>query len=360
MTYSKRFSKIADPTVMNLLKLTENPDIISFSGGTPNPYALPVTLIREAMQNIDPNPQYSPTAGIKSLRETVAKMISVKPENILITAGSQQGLDLVGRVFINPGENIYVTDPTYFVALYAFNAYQPFYTNNIDESSIAYVIPNFANPSGETIDLTSRKQFAESGKLIVEDDPYGQLYFRKKPPQSIYSLNPENTIYLTSLSKIVGPALRIGVVIAKPEIIEALARAKTGMDLCTSGLTQQIADYVLSHPDYSIYLDSARKYYASKCQVMLDALKKYMPKEVIWTIPTGGMFIWVTLPNYIDTQELYYKALEEKIAFVPGYIFHPWGGKSSCLRLTYALPTPDQINTGIEKLAQLINFYFTG
>jgi 2-aminoadipate transaminase len=359
MKYSDRFLKVANPTVMNLLKLTEKPDIISFSGGTPSPEALPLNILREALKTIDPNPQYSPTQGIKPLRETIAKMYNVTPENILITSGSQQALDLVGRTFVNPGDRMYVTDPTYFVALYAFNAYQPVYTSNIDESSIAYVIPNFANPSGETIDLISRKQFAESGKLIVEDDPYGQLYFSEKPPQSIYSLNPENTIYLTSLSKIVGPALRIGIVLANPEIIEALTRVKTGMDLCTSGMVQQIANYVLSHPDYPNYLDAARNYYKNKCHVMLDCLQKYMPKEVSWTTPSGGMFIWVTLPHHIDTSELYHKALEEKIAFVPGYIFRPSGQRSSCLRLSYALPTPEQINTGIEKLAKLINFYFT-
>ena len=354
MNTARRFEKIADPTVMNLLKHTEQPEIISFAGGMPASAALPVLLLKEALQNIDPNPQYSSTQGIKPLRETLAKMLDTNPENILITSGSQQALDLVGRVFINPGDNIYVNDPTYFVALYAFNAYEPVYTNNLMASRMAYVIPNFANPSGETMDLSTRQKFAKSGKLIVEDDPYGQLYFRDKPPQSIYSLNPDNTIYLTSLSKIAGPALRIGIVVAKPEIIEALTRAKTGMDLCTSGLLQQIANYVLSHPDYPNYLNSARKYYAHKCQIMLNALSKFMPKGITWTTPSGGMFIWVTLPKNINTQELYYRALEQNIAFVPGYIFSPSSLKSSCLRLSYALPTLEQINLGIEKLAKMI------
>lgn len=346
--------KYSDPTVMELLKLTEQPGIISFAGGTPSPEALPIHLIKEALQKIDPNPQYSPTQGIKPLRETLAKMLAVTPENILITSGSQQALDLIAGVFIKPNDKIYTSDPTYFVALYAFNSYGAKYTQNLTSAKLAYVIPNFSNPSGETIDILSRQCLAKSNTLIIEDDPYGQLYFDKKPSQSIYSLNPDNTIYLTSLSKIVGPALRIGVVVAKPETIEILTRAKTGMDLCTSGLTQQIADYVLNHPDYSKYLKDARKYYALKCQVMLEALKKYMPQDVSWTTPTGGMFIWVTLSKNIDTKKLYQKAIEKGVAFVPGYIFHPQGGKSFCLRLSFALPTTEQINTGIRILAQMI------
>ncbi|MBI5358562.1 PLP-dependent aminotransferase family protein [Candidatus Amesbacteria bacterium] len=354
MTYSDRFAKIADPTVMNLLKHTETPNLISFAGGTPNPEALPLNLIKEALSIIEPNPQYTPTQGILSLRETLAKMYSVTPESILITSGSQQALDLVGRVFINPGDKMYVTNPTYFAALYAFNAYGSKYVSDLESANTVYVIPNFGNPTGETMDLTARKQFSQSNKLILEDDPYGQLYFDAKPPQSIYSLNSDKTIYLTSLSKIVGSALRIGIVIGKPETIEALTRAKTGMDLCTSGLLQQISNYVLSHPDYPNYLNAARSYYKNKCQTMLSALTKYMPKEASWTSPAGGMFIWMTLPESIDTQELYYKALEQNIAFVPGYIFQPFGGKSSSLRLSFALPTSEQINTGTEKLAKLI------
>ncbi len=352
--------KYSDPTVMELLKHTEQPNLISFAGGTPNPEALPTSIIKEALQNIDPNPQYTPTQGIKSLRETLAKILFVKPENILITSGSQQAIDLIAGVYAKAGDKIYVTDPTYFVALYAFNSYEAKYTNELADAKMAYVIPNFANPTGETMDLSVRKQFANCQRLIIEDDPYGQLYFDDKPPQSIYSLNPENTIYITSLSKIVGPSLRIGIVVAKPDTIEALTRAKTGMDLCTSGLLQQISNYVLSSPSYPAYLNNARKYYSTKCQVMLDALDKFMPGGVSWTIPTGGMFIWVTLPDHIDTQVLYFKALKENVAFVPGYIFRPNGENSSCLRLSYALPTPEQINVGIEKLAKLINFYFTG
>jgi 2-aminoadipate transaminase len=354
MKFAKRFETIADPTVMELLKHTERPKIISFAGGTPAPEALPVQLIKQAMIKIDPNPQYSPTQGLKSLREALAKIYLVKPKNILITSGSQQALDLIGRVFIDPGDKVYVTNPTYFVALYAFNAYAPKYVNNMQSAKFSYLVPNFANPTGETLDKKSRIKIARSAKLIIEDDPYGQLYFENKPPRSIYSLAPEKTIYLTSLSKIAGPSLRLGIVIAKPEIIGALTRAKTGMDLCTSALTQQIADFILNHPDYPKFLKSARQYYQNKCQTMISALDKYMPKGVKWTQPMGGMFIWVTLPKNIDTQKLYFKALKQNVAFVPGYIFHIGSGKSSCLRLSYALPSNTQINHGIKTLANLL------
>lgn len=353
MIYANRFEKIADPTVMNLLKLTETPGIISFAGGTPSPQALPLPLIKEAFKNIDPNPQYTPTQGIKPLLESVAQMLNVNTENVLITSGSQQALDLIGRVFINSGDKVHVADPTYFVALYAFNAYNPIYTQNIYEAKLAYVIPNFANPTGNTMDLTTRKSLADSQKLIIEDDPYGQLFFKERPPQSIYSLNSANVIYLTSLSKIVSPALRIGIVVADADVIQMLTRAKTGMDLCTSGLSQQIANYVLTHNDYPNYLEGARKYYSQKCQVMLDALGKHMPKQITWTKPTGGMFIWVTYPENIDTHALYTKAIEKGIAFVPGYIFRPNEQKSSSLRLSYALPTDEQIEEGIKTLSSL-------
>jgi 2-aminoadipate transaminase len=354
MKFAKRFKAIADPMVMELLKHIEKPEIISFAGGTPAPEALPVQLIKQAMAKIDPNPQYSPTQGLKSLRETLAKIYLVKSENILITSGSQQALDLIGRVFIDPGNKVYVTNPTYFVALYAFNAYTPKYINSIQSAKLSYLVPNFANPTGETLDEKSRIEILKSAKLIVEDDPYGQLYFQSKPPRSIYSFAPDKTIYLTSLSKVVGPSLRLGITIAKPEIIVALTRAKTGMDLCTGALTQQIADYVLNHPSYPKFLESARQYYNTKCQTMIAALDKYMPKGVKWTRPMGGMFIWVTLPKNIDTKKLYFEALKHYLAFVPGYVFHIGNEKSSCLRLSYALPSNDQINRGIKTLANLL------
>lgn len=373
MNFAKRFTSIADPTVSDLLKLTETPGIISFAGGTPSPQALPYGLVEKILPKLKIDLQYTPTQGIKSLRENLAKIYSdkwstkISPEQILITSGSQQALDLIAKVFLNEGDRVFVENPTYFVALYAFNAYGPQYqTINAEKitgneklsGKLMYLVSNYQNPSGKTVSENQRRVIASSvvfnNLILVEDDPYGELYFSDCPPDPITLSAPKNTIYLTSVSKIMGPALRLGIVISTPEIIQGLTRAKTGMDLCTSGLLQQLAGKILTHPKYQDHLIAMRKFYAGKCQTMLSELKNQTPHGVGWTKPQGGLFIWMELPEQIDTSILYKQALAKGVAFVPGYIFSPTGKLKNCLRLSFALPTFAEIKTGITILSNLI------
>lgn len=373
MNFAKRFKSIADPTVSDLLKLTESPEIISFAGGTPSPQALPYGLIKNILTELEIDLQYTPTQGIKSLRASLAKIYTGKwgtkitPEQILITSGSQQALDLVSKVFINSNDKIFLEDPTYFVALYAFNAYEPRYqTIRADEitgnerlsGKLMYLVSNYQNPSGKTISGDQRPKIASmvisNNLILIEDDPYGELYFSDCPPKPIALSASKNTIYLTSVSKIMGPALRLGIVISTPEIIQNLTRAKTGMDLCTSGLLQQLAEKILIHPGYQDHLTGMRKFYAGKSQTMLSELKDQMPEGVSWTKPTGGLFVWMKLPAKIDTSFLYKQALAKGVAFVPGYIFSPTGGLKNCLRLSFASPSLAEIKTGITILSNLI------
>lgn len=373
MKLAKRHHHIADPTVLKLLKLTENPQIISFSGGTPAPNTFATDLVKEAVDSFDSNLQYSPAPGTKFMRETMANWLSKRwntpltPDHILITTGSQQALDLVARTYIDPSDTIMLEDPTYFVALYAFNAYQPRYQIiNIGEldkpeqsAKLMYLIPTFNNPTGDTLNKNQREIVADyattNNLIIVEDDPYSELYFEGKPPLPIYTHAPKNTIYITSVSKTIGPALRLGIVVAQPEIIHQLSLTKTGMDLCTSGWLQQIASHIFNHPQLETHLATTRKYYAVQAKHILQTLQTHMPDSVTWTHPQGGLFIWTTLPESIDTSQLYQQAIANNVAFVPGYIFSPNQKSSNSLRLTFAAASPDKITTGIKSLATVIN-----
>jgi 2-aminoadipate transaminase len=375
MKPAHRFQHIADPTVLELLKLTETPDIISFSGGTPSPKTFVTSLIKSANREIKPNLQYSPSAGITPLRRTIADWLTSKwqvkltEDNILITTGSQQALDLVARTYINQNDTILLEDPTYFVALYAFGAYQPQYhpinlhhlTPPPKSAKLLYLVSNFQNPTGYTVSLSTRNQlisYAQKNQLLIlEDDPYGELYFKSPPPPTIASLSLKHTVYCTSLSKTLGPAFRIGVIISSSKIIQSLTRVKQGMDLCTSGYLQQLANYVILHQQFQPHLEKTRHYYHHQYQLMAAALTKYMPPEVTWTQPQGGLFIWMTLPDHQDPKKLFQHALKKKVAFVPGYIFSPTKSNSPHLRLTYAIATPEQIDQGIHILSQIIKTF---
>ena len=370
MHLANRYQQIADPTVMKLLELSNRPGIISFAGGTPAPETFPTKLLDEAARSPLPL-QYSSAQGIASLREVLSDKFShewgrvVSPEHILITTGSQQALDLVGRTYLDNGDTVLCEDPTYFVALYAFSAYDPVYQivdwrkpRSLKGAKLAYLVPTFGNPTGRTLTSIERQVVGElvSGgeTILMEDDPYSQLYFGRKPPLPIAATHPHNVIYITTLSKIVGPALRMGVVIAEPEIISALTRVKSGMDLCTSALTQTLTERTITDPRFSSHLETIRKYYGRKARAMFGALKKYMPSGVVWVRPQGGMFVWVTLPSSVDSNQLYTKAIDAGIAFVPGYIFRPGRKRSSSLRLSFAMASVEEIDRGIKILAKLV------
>lgn len=371
MKPATRFAAIADPTVMNLLKLTEQPKMISFAGGTPSFFA--ADLIDEAVRKTKLNLQYSPTPGTSDMRQAAAAHLSqrwktaISPEEILITSGSQQTLDIIARTYINPADTILVENPTYFVALYAFNAYQPQYTIFSPDqplptppkaSKFLYIVSNFQNPTGNTLNTHQRQKIMDYAQahdmLIVEDDPYSQLYFNQPPPPSMYVSSQDSVIYTTTLSKIISPALRLGITVAKPEIIAQLSRVKQGMDLCTSALTQSIASYVLAHPKLDTHLSAMRAYYKKRAEFMDTQLNTHLKKVASWKKPSGGLFIWLTFSNNLDTKHLYSQAIKKNVAFIPGYVFDPHTKPSPHARITFASASPADTITGIKRLQQAV------
>jgi 2-aminoadipate transaminase len=307
--------------------------------------------------------------------------INVTAENVLMTSGSQQALDLLGKIFINPGDRILVETPTYLGALQAWNAYGAEYVSvHSDEQGIVpdslekelrcgakllYVIPNFQNPTGMTIPYERRKRIIELadqfGVPIIEDDPYGQLRFEGDPITPILAMDGNarddgtayyrgNVIYLSTFSKIMAPGIRLAWVIAPPEVIRKLVMAKQGADLNTSTLNQALAYEVGRDGFIDQHVNLIREVYKERRDVMLDAMTEFMPDGVIWTHPMGGLFLWAILPEKIDTADLLKKAIQRKVAFVPGASFHPNGGGHNTMRLNFSFSNQEKIIEGISRL----------
>lgn len=393
--YAQRTQRMQSSVVRELLKLTEQPDVISFAGGLPAPDVFPVKEFQEASQKVlaEQGPQalqYSTTEGYRPLREMIARHtarygIVVGPENILITSGSQQALDLIGKVFINPGDRILFEKPTYLGALQAWNAYQTEYvtvplddeglqTDKLEEAlrvspKFLYVLPNFHNPAGVTLSLERRKRLIELadhyGVPIIEDDPYGQLRYEGDHLPSLVVLDNEfqrhngapysgNVIYLSTFSKTLAPGLRLGWIIAPVEVIKKLVQAKQGSDLHTSTFTQMVA-YEVAHGGFlDRHVRFIRQVYRERRDAMLHALERYFPKGVHWTHPQGGLFLWVILPEHLNASEVLKEAIQEKVAFVPGVAFYADGSGQNTLRLNFSYMTPDKIEEGIKRLARVL------
>jgi 2-aminoadipate transaminase len=393
--YAQRTQRMASSAIRELLKFTELPDVISFAGGMPAPEVFPVKQFREACNRVLDTQaalalQYGTTEGYLPLREMIARHslrygISISPDNILITTGSQQALDLLGKIFINRGDHILVESPTYLGALQAWNAYGAEYitvssddegmrTDALEEALRAgpkfiYTLPNFQNPTGVTISLQRRKdlvQLAEQyGVPIIEDDPYGQLRYEGEPLPSVVELDGQiranhdacyrgNVIYLSTFSKLLAPGLRLGWVVAPPEVIRKLVQAKQGSDLHTATFNQVVAYEVGRGGFIDQHVEFIRKVYSERRDVMLDSLDEHMPKDVRWTHPLGGLFLWMTLPEQLDSGELLKVAVEQKVAFVPGSSFHPNGGGHNTMRLNFSYSEPAKINEGISRLGRVI------
>ncbi len=394
--YAHRMQRMGSSIIRELLKWTEQPDIISFAGGLPAPDVFPVKEFAEACQKVlkDMGPQalqYGTTEGYLPLREMIARHsarygIKVTPENILITSGSQQGLDLLGRLLINRGDRILVESPTYLGALQAWNAYGAEYVTvpsdehgmNTDALEAAlrygpkfmYVLPNFQNPTGTTISLERRQKIVELadrfGVPIIEDDPYGQLRYEGEHLPSIVTLDNQiqgnhtecyrgNVIYLSTFSKILAPGIRLAWIIAPPDVIRKLVLTKQGADLHTSTFNQIVAHEVGHEGFLDRHVLTIRKVYRERRDIMLGALDSYMPPGTDWTHPEGGLFLWAKMPEGMDTTELLKKAIERKVAFVPGASFHPNGGGENTMRLNFSNATPDGLREGIFRLGQLVS-----
>jgi 2-aminoadipate transaminase len=393
--YAHRTQKISSSVIREMLKITEQPDVISLAGGMPAPEVFPYDEVREACDRVLTNNgqyalQYGSTEGYLPLREMIARHtcrygIDVSTENILITSGSQQALDLIGRIFINRGDHILVESPTYLGALQAWNAYGAEYVavpsdeNGMDTDQMVealrmgpkfiYVLPNFQNPTGATLPLERRKKLVELaehyGVPIIEDDPYGQLRYSGEHLPAVFVLDNAkhyngdhvyrgNVIYLSTFSKTLAPGLRIAWVIAPPEVIHKLVQAKQGADLHTATFNQYVAYEVARHGFLDQHIKVIRQVYSERRDVMLNALKKYMPPGVSWTHPEGGLFLWVTLPEQMDASALLPAAVKQKVAFVPGGPFHPDGGGVNTMRLNFSNATPEKIEEAILRLSHVI------
>jgi 2-aminoadipate transaminase len=384
---AKRTQQMQSSIIRELLKYTMQPGLISFAGGMPAPELFPVRDFQEACRYVletDPEHalQYGQTEGYPPLKdyliETMAKYeIPAKRENILFTNGSQQALDLLGRILIDDGDKIITGRPTYLGAIQAWNVYSPQYITvpldddgmRVDELEKAlaanpgvkfiYVLPNFHNPAGVTLSLERRYRLVElaasHGCPIIEDDPYGQLRFEGEDICPISAMHKENTIYLSTFSKTLAPGLRLGWIVGPEQLIGKLVQAKQGCDLHSSSLIQHIAYDIASRGLMRVHVRHIREVYRERRDVMLRCMEEHFPPGVTWTRPKGGLFLWVRMPVAMDSEELLKVALEEKVAFVPGRAFYPGGDDGRCcMRLNFSYSSPDIIEEGIVRLGRAI------
>ncbi|WP_117237252.1 2-aminoadipate transaminase [Thermus sediminis] len=379
--------RIQASTIRELLKLTQRPGVISFAGGLPAPELFPkeeaalkaAGILREKGEVAL---QYGPTEGYLPLRAFVAEWLGVGVEEVLITTGSQQALDLMGKVFLDEGAPVLLEAPSYLGAIQAFRAYGPrFLTVPAGEEGpdlealaevfrerprFLYLIPSFQNPSGGLMPLPARERLLEmvmeKGLLVVEDDAYRELYFGEGRLPSLFELSREagypGVIYLSSFSKILAPGLRVAFAVAHPEVLLKLTQAKQGVDLHTPALNQMLVHELLKE-GFQERLERVRQVYREKARAMLEALEKEMPKEVAFTRPQGGMFVWMRLPKGLSAEALLWKALEENVAFVPGGPFFALGGGENTLRLSYATMDGERIAEGVRRLGKALRGLLT-
>lgn len=390
--YSQRTQRIKASAIRQLLAVAERPGMISFGGGFPAPDVFPVEEFKRAcitvLENKGPEVlQYGSTDGYVPLREMVSRYsirsgMNIDISNILITSGSQQALDLIGKIFINRGDRILVESPTYLGALQAWNAYGAEYTtvpvddygmrtDMLEEAlrtgpKFIYVLPNFQNPTGTTMPLERRMKVIELadryGVPIIEDDPYGQLRYEGEDIPSVDILDSRvreqngtytgNVIYLSTFSKILAPGLRLAWVVAPDTVIRKLGLAKQGTDLNTSMFNQILAHEVGQHGFIDRHVEMMRKVYKERRNAMLDSLEEHMPEGVKWTHPEGGLFLWATLPENLNSTEMLQGVIEENVAYVPGEFFHPDGSGKNTIRLNFSFCSPEKINEGIARLGK--------
>lgn len=394
--FAQRTQRMSSSAIRELLKLSEQPDIISFAGGMPAPEVFPLKEFEEASSRVLQTMgrmalQYGSTDGYLPLREMIVRhtarfSVDITPENVLITSGSQQALDLLGKILINRGDRILVESPTYLGALQAWSAYGAEYvTVPMDEHGMItdalenalrsgpkfiYVLPNFQNPTGVTLSLERRLKLIELadryGVPIVEDDPYGQLRFEGESLPSVVYLDGKfrqngdtcyrgNVIYLSTFSKILAPGLRLAWVVAPPEVIRKLVMAKQGADLHTATFNQLVAYEISKGGFLDRHIKVIQDVYRERRNVMLGAMDAYFPPGVEWTHPEGGLFLWGTMPEQLDAADVFKEAVKQKVAFVPGFSFYPLGGGHNTMRLNFSNATPEKIQEGISRLGKALH-----
>lgn len=374
--------------VREILKLTRQPEIISFAGGLPAPDLFPVDEIKKITNKVLDEDgfealQYTTTEGNNDLRNAIINQrlkpygMPAKLENILITSGSQQGLELTAKMFINKGDTVIVENPTYLTALSPFKSYgAELATVDTDDDGIIiedlirtieqdpsikfmYLIPDFQNPTGRCMSVKRRKQvveIAEKYKIpIIEDSPYGELVLEGEKLPTIKSFDKNgHVIYLGTFSKVFCPGFRIGWILADPQLIEKYTILKQGVDLQTSTIDQMIVARYMQEYDLEDHIDKIKTLYSKRRKCMLDAIDKYFPKNIKYTRPRGGLFIWVMLEQDKDSKEILEKALEEKVAFVPGQPFYAHQDVTNTFRLNYSNMPEDRIEEGIKRLGKIL------
>ncbi|AXV38239.1 MAG: aspartate aminotransferase [Methanobacterium sp. BRmetb2] len=383
--FADRVKNVPRSFVREILKVTENPEIISFAGGLPNPKTFPVEEIAIATDKVlreegSPALQYSTTEGYGKLREYIANRYSsnglkINKDDILITNGSQQCIDLTAKIFVNKGDNILLEKPTYLAAIQSFSLYEPQFHSiplmkdgvdtgklkdilNSEQIKLFYSVTSFQNPSGISYSKEKRKEVAEiindSETIFVEDNPYGELRFLGEdlPPIKSYL---DNSILFGSFSKIVSPGMRLGWIVAGKEIMEKLIIAKQASDLHSNYFTQRIVYQYLIDNRIDGHITKIRQLYKRQRNKMIDAIKEFFPPEVKYTQPEGGMFLWVTLPEGTSSLELFDIALKRNVAFVPGQAFYVNGEGKNNLRLNFSNSDEEKIEEGIRRLGKAIH-----
>lgn len=389
--YSVLASRMKASTIRETLKIIQRSNVISLAGGMPDPATFPTEELNEVVKQILAKNsaralQYSSTEGLPELREFLLNWLvednkKAELDNIMITSGSQQGLDLVSKVLLDPGDIVIVELPSYLAALNAFRSYgggmvgipmddEGMQIEILEETlaqlktegkrvKLIYTISNFQNPTGVTMSLPRRKRILEIARkfkvFILEDNPYEKLRFEGEPLPSIYSLDNEGyVISLGTFSKILCPGLRLAWVLGDKEIIGKLVIMKQATDLCTAILNQLIAYEYCRQNDIDKNIESNVQIYRKKRDAMLEALNKYFPTEASWTKPEGGFFVFATLPEFIDTDEMFLEAIEEKVAYISGVPFFANGKGQNTMRLSFCYPSEKDIKEGIKRLGQVI------
>ncbi|RKZ26761.1 aminotransferase [bacterium] len=382
--YSRRALMMKSSVIRETLKITQKPGIISFGGGLPAEELFPKEELAEAAQKVltekgEKALQYSTTEGYRPLRELIAQRVSrqginVSADEIMITGGSQQGLDMCGRVLLDWGDVVVSARPTYLGAIQAFNAYFPKYVTlpsdddgmtvdglkeilETNDARMIYLVPTFQNPDGRTIPVHRRQRILELAKTygvpVIEDDPYSELIFEGTSPTPMKAIEPDAVILLGTFSKLLAPGLRIAWLIAPPGVIDRFVRMKQGADLHTNTFAQYLIYEFAQNGRLDAHIEKVKKLYSKRRTVMVEAMEKYFPDEVKFTRPNGGLFLWVQLPEGINTTALLPKAVEKNVAYIPGSAFYPEGGGDNTMRLNYSKPTEAEIEEGIKRLSEL-------
>jgi DNA-binding transcriptional MocR family regulator len=384
--YASRTSGMSASEVRALFAVASRPEVVSLAGGMPYVQALPRADVVDVVTRVlaedgDRALQYGGGQGVPSLRERLAMLMQEEgtpadPEDIVVTTGAQQALDLIGKVLIDPGDEIALEAPAYVGALSAFSAYQPRYVQiDLDDDGMVveqleeallrgarpkfvYTVPNFSNPAGVTMSGARREQLIalcrEAHIPIVEDNPYGLLRFEGAAQPTLRSMDPQNVVYLGTVSKVFSPGVRVGWAMAEPGVLQRLILAKEAADLCGSNLNMLVTERYLSGERWRDNLRHLVDLYRGRRDAMLAALSEHFPADARWTHPHGGFYVWVTLPAYFDSRALLAAAVERRVAYVPGTAFYPDGRGQDRMRLAFCYPTEEDIVEGVRRLGLLL------